>query len=243
MRELGYGRREHARDPRIHRISSAIKRPHAGFSGILASRRHGSMRTAHGLPYRAFILTGLGGAQARASQYKDNDFGFCHRAHRTAPIIMVHHPHIMSELADLLERFRRGGELLAMATTGAAGPELDFKPAGNHMRVRQIIAEENPTLQYFDDDAWAEKLDYHKRKISHALENFRRLRTENHELLKDLPESAWTRSGTHSKDGPMSLQQVVAWYAQHLEDHVREIQAARAAYRQHRVSHPSPASA
>jgi hypothetical protein len=162
----------------------------------------------------------------------------------------------MSELADLLERFRRGGELLAMGTTGAAGPELDFKP-GEHrlsvrqivchladaeivgaMRLRQIIAEENPTLQYFDDDAWAVKLDYHKRKISQALENFRRLRTENHELLKDLPESAFERAGTHSKDGPMSLRQVVDWYAQHLEGHVGEIRATRAAYREQRAKQP-----
>jgi hypothetical protein len=158
----------------------------------------------------------------------------------------------MSQLADLLERFRRGGELLAMSTTGAAGPELDFKPAENRlsvrqivchladaeivgaMRLRQIIAEENPTLQYFDDEAWAEKLDYHKRKISHALENFRRLRTENHELLKDLPDSAFARTGTHSKDGPMSLQAVIDWYAQHLESHVGEIKATRAAYREQR---------
>jgi hypothetical protein len=141
----------------------------------------------------------------------------------------------MSELSDLLERFRRGGELLAMATTGAAGTELDFKAPAQHlsvrqmvchladaeivgaMRLRQIIAEENPTLQYFDDDLWAEKLDYHKRKISHALENFRRLRTENHELLKDLPEAAFERTGMHSKDGKMSLRQVVDWYAQHTE--------------------------
>jgi hypothetical protein len=159
----------------------------------------------------------------------------------------------MSDLADILERFRRGGELLAMATTGAAGPELDFKPAGAHlcvrqivchladaeivgaMRVRQIIAEENPTLQYFDDDAWAVRLDYGKRKISQALETFRRLRTENHELLKDLPESVFARVGTHSKDGSMTLRQVVEWFATHLEGHVREIQEVRAAYREHRA--------
>ncbi len=60
-------------------------------------------------------------------------------------------------------------------------------------------------------------------KISHALESFRRLQTENYELLKDLPESAFERTGTHSKDGPMSLHQVVDWYAQHLESHVTEI--------------------
>ena len=44
----------------------------------------------------------------------------------------------MSELAELLERFRRGAELLAVATTGAAGPELDFKPGENKWSVRQI---------------------------------------------------------------------------------------------------------
>ena len=156
----------------------------------------------------------------------------------------------MSELSDLLERFRRGAELLAVATTGAAGPELDFhrgegklsvRQIACHladaeivgaMRIRQIIAEENPVLQYFDDDAWAVKLDYHKRKISQALDNFRRLRSENYELLKDLEEPAFARTGMHSKGGSMSLRQVVAWYAQHLEDHVREIQSARMAFKE-----------
>lgn len=159
----------------------------------------------------------------------------------------------MSELNDLLERFRRGGEVLAMATTGAAGAMLDFHPSEGQlsirqivchladaeivgaMRVRQLIAEDNPALQYFDDEAWAVKLDYGKRKISQALEMFRRLRTENFELLKDLSESAFDRSGVHSKDGPMTLRQVIEWYASHLEDHVREIQSVRIAYRDHRA--------
>ncbi|MEO8097696.1 MAG: DinB family protein [Acidobacteriota bacterium] len=159
----------------------------------------------------------------------------------------------MSETSDLLERFRRGAELLAMATTGAAGPVLDFKAEGypltvrqivchladaeavGVMRFRQILAEENPTLQYFDDDAWAHKLDYSKRKISVALETFRRLRSDNHELLKDQPDQAFQRSGTHSKDGAMTLRQVTNWYAMHLEDHVREIQAVRALYKEFRT--------
>ncbi len=74
----------------------------------------------------------------------------------------------MSEHAELIERFRRGGELLAQAMTGAAGAEVDFKPAPdkwsvrdiinhladselvNAMRYRQVIAEENPTFQGYD---------------------------------------------------------------------------------------------
>ena len=159
----------------------------------------------------------------------------------------------MSELADLLERYRRGAELLAMATTGAAGPVLEFKVEGHAwtvrqivchladseavavMRFRQVLAEENPTLQWFDDAAWAEKLDYGKRKVSQGLETFRRLRADNHELLKDLPEAAFARTGTHTKDGVMTLRALVEWFAAHLEEHVMEIQAVRAAYKEFRA--------
>lgn len=140
-----------------------------------------------------------------------------------------------------------------MATTGAAGPVLDFKADGHAwsvrqtachladaevvatMRFRQILAENNPTLQYFDDEAWAEKLDYGKRKLSVALETFRRLRSDNHELLKDLPDSAFTRVGTHTQDGEMTLRSVIEWFTGHLEDHVREMQAIRAAYKEFRA--------
>jgi hypothetical protein len=159
----------------------------------------------------------------------------------------------MSELSDLLERFRRGAELLAMATTGAAGPVLDFKPEGHEwgvrqivchladaeavavMRFRQMLAEDNPTLQYFDDSLWMVKLDYSRRKVSVALETFRRLRSDNYELLKDLPESEFARAGTHSKEGPTTQRASVEWFADHLEGHVREIQAIRAVYKEFRA--------
>jgi len=159
----------------------------------------------------------------------------------------------MSELSDLLERFRRGAELLAVGTTGVAGPELDFKPEGGTlsirqivchlsdaeavavMRLRHVIAEDNPPLANFDGDAWAVKLDYSRRKISQPLETCRRLRTENYELLKEMPEEVFSRIGTHSKDGVLTLRQLVEGGAKHLEEHVREIQTIRAAYREHRA--------
>ncbi len=103
------------------------------------------------------------------------------------------------------------------------------------VRFRQLVAEEDPTLQSFDDEAWARNLDYGKRKLSVGLETFRRLRSDNHELLKDLPEAAFARTGTHSKDGPVTLREVVEFFATHTEDHVCEIQAVRAAYKEHRA--------
>ena len=158
----------------------------------------------------------------------------------------------MSELADLLERFRRGPELLAVATTGAAGTELDFKPEGKWsvrqivchladseatgtMRFRQLVAEEHPVMSGWDQDAWASKLDYEKRKISQALELFRVLRAANYELLKDLPGETYHRTGTHTTIGELSLLQLLRMEAEHVENHVRQLQSARAAYKEHKT--------
>ena len=159
----------------------------------------------------------------------------------------------MSDLADILERFRRGGELLAMSTTGAAGPELDFKPAPEKwsvrqivchvadseavavMRIRQIAAEDNPTLQGFDGNRWADRLDYQRRKISQALETFRKLRGENHELLKALPAESFARTGLHTEAGRLTLLDLVKGNAEHVEEHVQQIQRTRAAYKEHRA--------
>ncbi|MEJ7608664.1 MAG: hypothetical protein WKF37_20935, partial [Bryobacteraceae bacterium] len=45
-----------------------------------------------------------------------------------------------TEIAELLERFRRGPELLAAVNTGAAGLEVDYRPAPGKWSVRQIMA-------------------------------------------------------------------------------------------------------
>jgi hypothetical protein len=112
------------------------------------------------------------------------------------------------------------------------------------MRFRLVLAEENPVFQSFNGDAWAERLDYGRRKISHALETFRRLRTDNYELLKEMPEDAFSRPCTHAQVGPWTLRDLVQNCAEHLEDHVKQIQTVRAAYRESRAKQaasPSPA--
>jgi hypothetical protein len=162
----------------------------------------------------------------------------------------------MSDLANLLERFRRGAELVAVATTGAAGPVLDFRPAEGKwgvrtivchladseivwaMRLRQVIAEDNPLIVAFDQDAWADRLDYSKRKLSPALETFRRTRAENYELLKDLPEEAYERTAQHNQRGPIALLDLLRIFVEHTEKHVQQIQAARAAFKEFKAAQP-----
>src|SRR6266567_8612396 len=115
----------------------------------------------------------------------------------------------MSDIPALLERYRRGPELLAVVLTGVFGEEEDFALApgkwsirqivahladaelvGAH-RFRQVIAADNPTLIAYSQDAWTANLDHARRKPKQSLETFRRIRAENYELLKGLPEAAF----------------------------------------------------
>jgi hypothetical protein len=159
----------------------------------------------------------------------------------------------MPDLPALLERFRRGPELLAVVLTGVFGEEEDFTTAPGkwsirqivaHLadaelvfahRFRQVIAEENPTLIAFDQNAWASNLDYARRKPKTSLDTLRRLRAENHELLKDLPATVFARTGNHTERGPLSLLQMVEGGADHLESHARQAQAIREAYKEAKI--------
>lgn len=159
----------------------------------------------------------------------------------------------MSELSDLLERFRRGAELVAVSITGAAGPELDFRPAPGKWTVRQLVchladteavavvrlrsavAEDQPTFYPFDQDAWAERTDYGTRKLSQALDTMRTLRADNYQLLKDLPEDAFSRTGNHLERGRQSLLDLLKGFAQHSENHATQIREVRAAYKASRA--------
>ena len=109
------------------------------------------------------------------------------------------------------------------------------------MRIRQIAAEDNPTLQGFNGELWADHLDYQRRKISQALETFRKLRTENHELLKAMPEDAFSRSGNHTESGRLTLLDLVKGNAEHVEEHVQQIQRTRAVYKEHRAKQAAQA--
>jgi len=153
------------------------------------------------------------------------------------------------DLTALLERFRRGPELLAVVLTGVFGEEEDFARGPGKwsirqivahvadaelvgaQRMRQVIAEENPLIAAYDQDAWARNLDYARRKPKQSLETFRRIRAENYELLKALPEAAFERAGNHTERGKRTLREMVEGLAGHAESHARQVQEIREAYK------------
>ena len=155
----------------------------------------------------------------------------------------------MSDMSALLERFRRGPELMAVILTGVFGEEEDYLTAPGKWSIRQLIAhvadaelvaahrfrqtiaEDNPTVVAFDQNAWASRLDYARRKPKQSLESFRRQRAENYDLLKRLDEAAFERCATHSQRGKISLGEMLEGFANHTESHARQIEAIREAYK------------
>jgi hypothetical protein len=164
----------------------------------------------------------------------------------------------MNEIEKLLERFRRGPEVMAAVLTGAAGAEVDFQPEPRQWSIRQIvahvsdaevaatfrfrrvIAEENPTLEAFDQDAWSARLDYARRKPSQSLETFRRLRQENYELLRGASPETFARTGNHTESGAVTLLDLVKELADHPESHAQQIRGVRDAYKAKRSAQPQP---
>ena len=138
---------------------------------------------------------------------------------------------------------------MAVVLTGVYGEEIDFTPAQEKWSIRQIaahvadaemvgaqrfravIAEDAPTLAAFDQNAWVRNLDYARRLPKQSLESFRRVRAENYELLKALPEPAWERAGMHTERGRVSLRQLLEIYAEHAEQHARQMQTLRDEYK------------
>ena len=166
----------------------------------------------------------------------------------------------MTDVAELLERFRRGPEVLAAALTGAAGAEVDYRPEPGQWSLRQIvahvadseivacdrfrrtIAEDNPTLLGFNEKLWAEKLDYGRKKYSQSLETFRRIRSESFELLRELPAEAWQRTCTHNEAGVMTLQDLLAGYAEHAEKHALQVRRVREAWKAYKATQKQTAT-
>src|SRR6516164_6222234 len=112
----------------------------------------------------------------------------------------------MNDIPTLLERFRRGPEVVAVVLTGVFGAEEDFVTAPGKWSIRQIIAHvADAELVY--------------------AQRFRQvIAAENYELLKDLPEEAFARTGNHLENGSMTLRRLLEGMAQHAESHARQMQ-------------------
>jgi hypothetical protein len=147
---------------------------------------------------------------------------------------------------ELIERYRAGVGEVEAALEGASEAELDAVPAegewsarmvvhhladsetNSYVRVRTLLAEDEPLIQGYDEGQFARRLHY-DRPIEASLAVLRAVRASTAELLDQLGDADWNRAGTHSESGHYSMDDWLEIYAAHAFDHADQIRRARAA--------------
>jgi hypothetical protein len=146
--------------------------------------------------------------------------------------------------AALLERFASGADDVTEAVAGASDDDLDRRPPSGewtareivhhvadsesmaYIRLRRLIAEDQPIIHGYDEPEWARRLHY-DRPIEASLAVARAVRAASLELLRSLTPAEWERSGTHSESGAYSVDRWLAIYAEHSHEHADQIRRAR----------------
>lgn len=95
-----------------------------------------------------------------------------------------------------------------------------------YSRFAQTIAQSDRTFAFYDQDIWADKLNYSKypvEELQNRLNLFASLRKSVVLILRSLTEDDWNKTGIHPELGEITLRNVLELYADHSERHIEQI--------------------
>lgn len=130
--------------------------------------------------------------------------------------------------------------MITKAVEGLSDADLDRRPSPNDwsarevvhhladaetrsaVRLRQLLAEDDPVIQGYDEELYAKKLAY-DRPLTLSLALVKAVRAATAELLDTLDDEDFARTGTHTESGPYSVDTWLELYAAHAHDHAEQI--------------------
>lgn len=148
---------------------------------------------------------------------------------------------------ELIDRYLEGIEDLEGAIDGMTKEQLQTRPVAGkwstievlcHLtdtegmfveRMKRILAEDRPLLQYADPDAYAPALAYQERDAEAELAMFAAIREQMAGILRLVPQESLGRYGVHSKSGLCTLEEVLEKCVWHLQHHLKFIEEKRGA--------------
>ncbi|HEX5166618.1 MAG TPA: DinB family protein [Thermomicrobiales bacterium] len=148
-----------------------------------------------------------------------------------------------AERAQLIEQYMDGYRVITEALDEAGEAGLDAREAPDEwsprevvhhladsemtsaMRIRRVLVEDNPLIQGYDQEAFANRL-WYNRPIEHSLDAFRLARATTAEILTRMSDADWQRTGTHTESGPYSAEDWLRIYAVHAHEHADQIRRA-----------------
>ena len=152
-----------------------------------------------------------------------------------------------AERATLLQRYADGAAAVRKAVDGLTDEQLDAPaeddPTGgwtarqiaHHLadsemtsavRLRRLIAEDDPTIAGYDEAGFARRLHYDARPIGPSLDAMEAARASSLDLLRHLTGDEWRRTGTHTESGSYNVETWLRIYADHAHDHADQIRRA-----------------
>ena len=153
-----------------------------------------------------------------------------------------------SERVRLIQQYANGPARLESALARVPAEALQWRPAPHEWsahevvchcadsetnaaaRIRYVVCEAEPLVVGYDEAGWATTLDYHGHPLEPALATVRAVRAHTTALIRRLPEEAWAREGRHTESGRYTALDWLRIYADHLDNHARQIEANLAAW-------------
>ena len=145
------------------------------------------------------------------------------------------------ERQDLINQIKNLPPKLETAMLGLSDEQLDtpYREDGwtvrqvvhhlvdSHMnamiRMKLIMTENDPILRPYIQDEWAKLPDTNKMPIQTSLSILKGLHTRWGYLLENLSEDTWNRKGMHPEDGEVVLKGLLKSYANHGNNHLKQI--------------------
>jgi hypothetical protein len=137
---------------------------------------------------------------------------------------------ILRSTADVLEGLVAPLPAPALATPEAGG-KWSVRHVVQHLadselvwgvRMRLILAHDRPAITGYDQDLWADRLDYAHADERAALALFRVVRAANVAILDRLRPDDYARVGVHAERGEESLRHMITLNAGHDLLHLRQ---------------------
>jgi uncharacterized damage-inducible protein DinB len=152
----------------------------------------------------------------------------------------------MSRHSEVIDRYAAGGPLLVYATADLTREHETARPGPGtwsiaelvaHLldadlvigdRIKRVIAEDDPVLLAFDENAWIARLDSQAMLVEEAVNLFVAHRHWMTRILRNCAEAEFARAGRHSVAGRKTLADLVAGAVSHLDHHLRFLFGKRA---------------
>ena len=94
-------------------------------------------------------------------------------------------------------------------------------------RLRLIASKNRAKIQLMDQNAWVVGGHYNNRPATMSAAHFRAMRKANLDFLKGLSRAQWNHYGSHPERGKETIKDIVALYAGHDLNHLKQIATMR----------------